>query len=635
MDLFQLQDTFTWSRGSHLWKVRRHGESVSHAPAFLAGRSRRAVSVQFVCGLLAGRPNSLRLTAPEAVIGRNFRQWLFGAFIVDEWKVSSRVTANIGLRYEAITVPTERDGIMSSLPDPLTGTQMVVGAPLFNNPSLKNFAPRFGLAWDPRGDGRSAIRGGFGIYHDQLITNYLNQTADSNPPFTVRADIPNPIFPTRWRRSTPRSRTSSTTTLNIFDPDTHQPYLMQFNVSYQRALNASTSATVAYVGSRGKNLQREVLVNPADARDSQADGRIFFPAGAPRLNPNFGNIFMRKQDGTSFYDSLQLRLERRLTQGLQLQASYTWSHSDDDGSVSHGATDFGRHPGRAAPLRRALRSRLVELPRRAQLVVNGMWELPVGRDLTGAADALLGDWQLGAIFQMSSGSPFFPIVGFDIARLMPSNNQTRPNLRAGREQQPDQPGQSEPVPRSDRVRAAGARLFRQPAAQYADRPRSHQSGRGAEQNVSNLGRACVRRCASRCSTCSTVRTSPTLRRSSCSTRLVRSVRLDGLPVPRQPLVRCSWASSCCSERLAAQALCLACGGPLPGRQTRRAVSQSISSSSADRPTPCGRFGRISRSSGPPEYCRGAAARLAGPARRHARRDRWRSARESSGRCLST
>ena len=439
MDLFQLQDTFTWTRGRHLWKfggmINRYHLNQQSWPGDPGGQ----YQFNSFAALLSGRPNSLRLSAPEAVIGRHFRQSLFAGFVADEWKVSSRVTANLGVRYEAITEPTERDGVMSALPDPVKGTAMVVGAPLFNNPSLKNFAPRVGLAWDIRGDGKSALRAGFGIYHDQILTNYLNQTADSNPPFTVRADIPNPIFPDALAALNSQARSSSTTTINIIDPDTRQPYLMQFNASFQRALNASTSATVAYVGSRGKNLQREVLVN-TPVPVIQPDGRIFFPAGAPRINPSFGNIFMRKQDGESFYDSLQLRLDRRLHRGLQLQASYTWSHSVNDASVSHGATDFGVIQVVQHPFDSKFDRGLSNFHVAHNFVVNGMWEIPWGRGLTGAPGALFGRWQLGAILQMASGSPFFPIVGFDIARVQPTNNQTRPNLRPGANPNPINPG---------------------------------------------------------------------------------------------------------------------------------------------------------------------------------------------------
>ena len=439
MDLFQLQDVVTYVRGNHAWKF---GGSVNRYHINEdGGAGDRGGQYQFAsfATLLAGRPSSLRLTAPDAVVGRRFRQWLAGAFVQDDWKVSPRLTLNLGLRYEFITVPTEVDGRISAIPgDWRTATELTAGAPLFKNPSLKNFAPRLGAAWDVRGDGRTALRAGIGVFHDQLTTNYMAQTANSNPPFTLRVDIRNPVFPSALEALGTQTITApGPATLHIFDwPNTRQPYMVQFNVSLQRAIGVNNSVTVAYVGSRGVNLQREVLVNPPTPV-VQPDGRLFFPAGAPRINPAFGNVFLRIQDGASFYNSLQLKLERRLTKGLALHASYTWSKSVDDTSTSHGATDYGAIQVVQHPFDPQFDRGLSNFHVAHNFVTNFTWLTPSGGTRLGG---LLNDWRFGAIFSMASGSPFYPIVGYDIARLQPSNNGTRPNLAPGASTNPVRPG---------------------------------------------------------------------------------------------------------------------------------------------------------------------------------------------------
>jgi hypothetical protein len=441
MDILQLHDTFTWVRGTHTWKfggmVNRYLMRNDSWPSGDAGGQYQFNSF---ADLLAGRPNNLRLTAPEAILGRAFRQWLFGAYVQDEWKVSNHVTVNAGVRYEAVTVPVEVNGYNSALPDYRTGTAMVVGAPLFDNPSLKNFAPRVSAAWDVSGDGSLAVRGGFGIYHDQLVTNYINQTSDGNPPFTVRADIRNPIFPNALEALNQQARTSTATTINIFDlNDTRQPYMMQFNVSVQRALGADSSVTLAYVGSRGTNLQREVLVNPPQPVE-QPDGRLLFPLGARRINPNFGAIFLRRQDGDSMYNSLQARFDRRLTRGLQLEASYTFARAIDDTSISHGATDYGAIQVVQHPFDSRFDRGLANFHVAHSFVANGMWDIPSPRGANDFVSALFSGWRLGGIFQMSSGQPFSVIVGFDVANVQSTNNGTRPNLAPGADSNPIRPG---------------------------------------------------------------------------------------------------------------------------------------------------------------------------------------------------
>ncbi len=436
MNLFQYQDTFSLVRGAHSFKFGGMANRYQLNDHSSSGDQGGQYQFPSLVALLTGRPNNLRLSAPEGVIGRGYRQLLFGFFAVDDWKATQRLTLNLGLRYEPINTPTEVAGRLAGLRDYLHDTSMTVGAPLFHNPSLKNFMPRIGFAWDVRGNGKTAIRGGFGLFDDQMIMNYLNQTADSNPPFTLRADIPNPVFPNALQALGSQSRSNpGPATINAFAPDNYQPYMMQYNLSVQRSLGANQSITVGYVGSRGNHLQREVLVNPPRPV-VQPDGQLFFPNNAPRLNPAFGNIFLRKQDGQSFYNSVQIKMERRFSRGFQLQASYTFKRSVDDTSTSHGATDFGLIQVVQHPFDRKYERGLSNFDGRQSFVMNYSYELPFAKQAKGIAGTLLKQWQLAGIASAASGQPFFPIVGFDIANLKPSNQATRPNLAPGRSNNP-------------------------------------------------------------------------------------------------------------------------------------------------------------------------------------------------------
>ncbi len=125
---------------------------------------------------------------------RKYRQWLFAGFLQDDVRVTDRLSLNLGLRYEAVTVPTEVDGKISNLRS-VTDAELTIGDPWHDNPSLKNFAPRVGVAWDPLGSGQTSVRAGFGIFHDQILPKYYFFSGSLNPPFTTRTSIVNPPFP--------------------------------------------------------------------------------------------------------------------------------------------------------------------------------------------------------------------------------------------------------------------------------------------------------------------------------------------------------------------------------------------------------------------------------------------------------
>lgn len=157
-------------------------------------------------------------------------QELFGFYLQDDWNARPNLTLNLGLRYEFVTVPQEVHGAQGSLRDPLHDSAFVVGpdAPIFENPSLLNFAPRFGVAWDPRGKGRTSIRAGAGIFYNQLLSEAFNDVINNIPPFKTTANVTNapastfPKIPLSLLK--PDSGSTSASTYD-FTPST--PYMIQ------------------------------------------------------------------------------------------------------------------------------------------------------------------------------------------------------------------------------------------------------------------------------------------------------------------------------------------------------------------------------------------------------------------------
>ena len=241
---------------------------------------------------LTGRPSNVDFAVPGKIDPiRKYRQWLFAGFLQDDVRVTDRLSLNLGLRYEAVTVPTEVDGKISNLRS-VTDAALTIGDPWHDNPSLKNFAPRVGVAWDPVGSGRTSVRAGFGIFHDQILPKYYFFSGSLNPPFTTRTSIVNPPFPNVIANFDTNAYIRAQ--LQTVNADLQTPYIMQFNASVQRALTDDLDVTAGYVGSRGRNLLR--LGDANLAPETIVNGVKTYQPAAGRRNPNFTGVWQRMTD---------------------------------------------------------------------------------------------------------------------------------------------------------------------------------------------------------------------------------------------------------------------------------------------------------------------------------------------------
>ncbi len=247
-------------------------------------------------------PNNFVGLTPEAQFDRYWRFTLFGFYVQDEFRVTPRLTLNGGLRYEFTTMPEDIYGRDSSLPD-LSASQPTIG-PLYENPTYTNLSPRVGAAWDVFGDGRTAVRGGYGLYFNTTNQQNLIVTV-TNPPATPRPVIVNPTFPT------PDFNRAGAISMRPVQFDLDNPRIHVFNVNVQRELSFHTALTVGYAGSRGEHLLRSGDVNLA-LPVTLPDGTLFIPAGTPRQNTAFSTIELKSSDGESWYNALIVDVRRRL-----------------------------------------------------------------------------------------------------------------------------------------------------------------------------------------------------------------------------------------------------------------------------------------------------------------------------------
>jgi hypothetical protein len=350
---------------------------------------------------------------------RGLRQTAVGLYFEDDIRLRSNLTVNLGVRYELATVPTEEHNRLGSLPS-LTSTTVHVGAPFFSNPTTKNFDPRIGLVWDPFRDGKTAVRASFGInddlpllYHYALIENYA---LPYFPYSTLNVPLPQGAFPTgayQLLLSNLRLRAA------YIDPNPPRSYVMKWNFNIQRSITSGLVAEAAYTGTRGAHLPFNAddtnLVLPA----ATAAGYVWpSPAGSGTvLNPAFSGIRTLLYSNNSFYDGLTLRLQKRFSHGLQLQGSYTWSKSIDEGSSEIAGNAYANSIAGLMWFDPKINRALADFHIGRSVVISGLWDVPGARAWAGPAKGILGGWQLAGIFHAADGLPFTPLISGDALGL--------------------------------------------------------------------------------------------------------------------------------------------------------------------------------------------------------------------------
>jgi len=310
---------------------------------------------------------------------RGFRQREWGAYAQDTWKLLRNLTLSAGLRWEYFGVPFEVNNSLSNLfadasgQAPFTFTRVGpgTGKTLYAN-QFDNFEPRLGIAWDPFKDGKTSVRAGYGIFHDRVFGNLVGN-AKGNPPF--QQSFAASPFAQTTDLTTPNTVPTSPIVTNIdpntglggeifptlFDPHFKTPYSQNWNIGIQRQLTTSLTLEVNYVGVKGTRLFRVVDGNPPQpGLVSQllafcVPGNAF---GCSTSTLTFANLWLgaefgvlpfdavnnnafqspfstpgaalNKSIGNSTYNGLQVNLQKRLSNGFQIQGAYTFAHSIDD-----------------------------------------------------------------------------------------------------------------------------------------------------------------------------------------------------------------------------------------------------------------------------------------------------------------
>jgi hypothetical protein len=454
-NIFTGSDDVDYNRGRHSLKF---GVLFNHYQYNVQthGYDRGVIGFSNVANFLVGQTSTFSLTLPGYDSVTKYLHFdTMGFYGQDSWRVTPRLTLNVGMRYEPTTSVNEIKGNASNIRNPSTATGFTVGNPVFRNPSLRNWSPRFGFAWDAYGNGKTALRGGFDLLYD-LATwgqTYMNY-AGYDPPFSE-----NISSSTYGVMQVPIAIPALGTFLASYRGPVwaeNQPHLMSYNLTVEQQLPDQMGLTLAYAGSHGINLIQVLEGNnvlPTGVPTANGSGLcVAAPAGStpnlatqydgsatscylttsPRLNTNFPSMVFNPATGTSNYNALEINLNKRVTRGLQFQGAYTWSHLTDNqqGGSGQDGNDEAEEPLHTRSMRGAALFALAN-----NFHLNAIYYLPSFTGSKGFVSKAVNGWWVSGILSVQSGYPFGVTYSGDREEISytPSfANRDEPNLIPGR-----------------------------------------------------------------------------------------------------------------------------------------------------------------------------------------------------------
>jgi Carboxypeptidase regulatory-like domain len=462
-----------------------------------------SVSFANLPNLLQNIPAQIRMPTvpPFTPLGdpiHHNRANVWAVYVNDDWKILPRLTLNIGLRYEMSTIPTETAGLIGYLPtlwynadgcvSTASGTVGCGGlrnVTFDSNPTLTNFEPRIGFAWDVFGDGKTSLRGGFGIFDVLPLPYMLGLNALQTAPYNREIDFSNPgqgTYPNQLAAIATQQAIppASAQRWSYVTPSPKRNYSEQWNLSVQRQVTPSTALTVAYAGSRTRNnpFQSDTLntvmpyevnapgigragssrgwlfPNPVGSGCAQLGGANDTPCSAtdvalglpsnfsvqptgivPGLLINANNVLIQSTAfiGQAWYNSLMIDLERRMSNGFHYGVAFTWQKAEDTSSGSFAGDNYSADITAAIPW---WDLNIVKGPAdfnvARNLVINTLYNIPTG-SLTGPLTYLAKGWQAGGILSLSDGVGMWPLDGLEGDLMGQLNNEPMaiPNLAPG------------------------------------------------------------------------------------------------------------------------------------------------------------------------------------------------------------
>ena len=462
---FTWMDDAAWIKGSH---NLRFGGEIERSRVDITNLFHQGGLFNFsnMANFLGGTLSSFTQGAGEF---KNNRNLFAGAYLQDDFHLSRGLTLNFGLRWEPFLPWHEIKGRVAQFihsdahPGGPTSAQFTnappglfypgdPGVPEYGvNPSYNNVSPRVGFAYDVFGDGRTSLRGGVGIFYDTRVSGIINNRFVDQTPFSPQvtrtgagsagsfsdpyctqastqgalkcSPITNP-FPAPFP---PPSNLAFPATLLVvsYDPSTKllAPTIYDWNLAVEHEFSGSFLMRAAYVGSHGTHIKETVELDPAAVGsgtaklDSRRRLNVLIPGCSPTTISQclYGSVSMESQDINSQYHALQLSLERRVSNGLTILASYTYSKSIDDLPQGGGVADIGADNASARPWDDPLRQQFDRGPsdfdHTHNFVASYVWQLPKMSGMNSLVRRAFGNWEQSGQVTAQTGAPFTVLSG--------------------------------------------------------------------------------------------------------------------------------------------------------------------------------------------------------------------------------
>lgn len=432
---YTIGDTLSLTTGNHRLKIG--GEyRFSQVKFYFNAFSRGQLIFSSFNNFLSGVGTSL---LGSGDFDRYFKATDFNGFVQDDWKISKRLTVNLGLRYDFYGLPVENTGqIVNFIPSqlrigaPPNGFVQADGGNLTGVPTVEktlvpvdknNFAPRFGFAYLLDEKRNIVMRGGYGVYYDRISTRFANTQLFNFPYFALGVGLPglvqsfaSPFVPLPPPSQFPVAATvpSPLTPLAPFvgvpisgvfvDPDLKTPYVQQFNFGFQTEFAKNYVFDIGYVGNKGTDLLQIILLNqPTLNRATNNFNPAPLGTAFSALRNVTGGVHQVQTTSLSTYNSLQMSLAKRFSNGAQFLAAYTFGKSIDYYSGTP-LNELTQIPGDQFDWR-TNRGRS-DFNREQRFVISGVYDLPKLNDANKFVKRVFGGWQTAGIAVFQTGLPF-------------------------------------------------------------------------------------------------------------------------------------------------------------------------------------------------------------------------------------